>query len=195
MTEPIEPEVVSSNSAENAARRTAAAAQRFLRNSGRALLLRGILVLIAGLLMFYRPEATLIYTIMFFGVYILCEGVFSLIRTGRSVPDGVQPFGCTGIFLTVLGVVMIASPWKFGELAVLLLGIWMLVSGLGVIAGAGMRTAGTVVSGILSILCGIFFLTAPWIGIATLGWMIAIPFLLAGCAMIGGALTLCRMKC
>lgn len=195
MTDPIEPEVVSVNSAEDAARQTDAAAQQFLRSSGRTLLLRGILVLLAGLLMFYNPEKTLIYTIVFFGVYILCEGIFRLVRTSRSVPDGTQPFGCTGIFLTVLGVVMIASPWKFGEVAVLLLGIWMLMSGLDTLAGAGVRTAGTMISGVLAILCGIFFLAAPWIGIATLGWMIAIPFLLAGIAMIYGALVLSRVKC
>ena len=195
MTEPIEPEIVTENDAGDAARQTAAAAEQFFRKSGKLLLLRGILVLIAGLLMFYRPEATLIYTIVFFGVYILCEGVFCLIRTSRSMPDGTHPFGCTGIFLTVLGLVMIAAPWQLSTMAVLFLGVWLLVSGLGTVAGAGMRTVGTAISGVLSILCGIFFLAAPWIGIATLGWLIAIPFLLAGCAMIGGALTLCRVKC
>lgn len=194
MTEPIEPEVVDAQE-EKADCECCAAARKLLQYSKNFLLLRGILVLLAGLLMFYNPEKTIIFTIVFFGVYILCEGIFSLIRTSRSAPDGAQPFGCTGIFLTVLGAVMIAMPWKFGEMAVLLLGIWMLASGFGTIAGAGARTAGTTVSGALSILCGVFFLAAPWIGIATLGWLIAIPFLLAGIAMIYGALVLSRAKC
>ena len=193
MTEPIEPEIVNEREGK-ASCGSCAAANRFSRNSGKLLLLRGILVLLAGLLMFYNPQATIIYTIMFFGVYILCEGIFSLIRTSREMPDGTQPFGCTGIFLTVLGAVMIAAPWKLSEMAVLFLGIWLLISGFGTIAGAGMRTAGGTISGALSILCGIFFLAAPWIGIATLGWMIAIPFLLSGIAMIYGALVLSRVK-
>lgn len=194
MTEPIGPEVVGEHDGK-ASCDSCAAARKLLQCSKNFLLLRGILVLLAGLLMFYNPEKTIIYTIMFFGVYILCEGIFSLVRTSRSVPDGAQPFGCTGIFLTVLGAVMIAAPLKLSEMAVLFLGIWLLVSGLGTIAGAGARTAGTTVSGALSVLCGIFFLAAPWIGIATLGWLIAIPFLLSGIAMIYGALVLGSVKC
>lgn len=195
MTEPIEPEVVDAqDSSGTLSRETAAAGRQFLRGAGNLLLVRGILVLLAGLLMFYNPQTTLIYTILFFGIYVLSEGIFNLIRSSRSMPDGTQPFGCTGIFQTVLGLAMISAPWKFGAMAVLLLGLWLLVSGLGNVLGAGARTGGTMISGVLSILAGVFFLATPWVGVATLGLVIAIPFLLAGGAMIFGAVSLHRLN-
>ena len=189
MSEPVEPEVV-----EAVPVGTGSNFERAAAGAGTFLVVRGILFIILGALMLVNPVATITIAIMVMGCYILMEGIFMLRAAYRMTPPGAHPFGCSGIFMVLLGLVALFSPWWLGEMAILFLGVWQLVSGIQCLMFPGTRTPGTLLSGIFSVLTGLFFLSTPVFGLAALGVLIAIPFFLSGMAMLTGGLSLRKLR-
>ncbi len=158
---------------------------KFLKASKAALLLRGVIFLIFGLLMLFKPAAAIASIVIILGVYVLFEGITMLIST-FSMPKPARPLMLVNaIMLLILGGVSIFAPMMMGQFAIIFFGVWQLMTGLQCLLLPARRgRAGTVTSGILSIIAGLFFIGAPLFGLLAFAWLFAVLFFVSGLLML-----------
>lgn len=144
--------------------------------------LRGVVALIFGLLTLSRPGITLSVMILFFGAYAFVDGLFtvvSAIANRHGEPHWVALlFG--GLFGVLIGIVTFAMPHMTAIILLYFIGFWAIFSGATEIAAAiRLRRVINdewllVLVGVVSILFGIFLISAPargalavalWIGL------------------------------
>jgi uncharacterized membrane protein HdeD (DUF308 family) len=155
-----------------------------------ALLVRGIAAVLFGLAAIFWPGPTLFVLIVFFGAYVLVDGIFALVA-------GIRGSGSRRWLLLAegaLGVVaaLIAFFWP-GETALVLLYViaaWAIFTGiLKVVMAISLRREIEnewlmVLSGVLSVLFGIILAALPGVGLLSLAWLIGIYALIFGIALI-----------
>jgi len=158
-----------------------------LNGPGRILIWRGIVFLLFGVLLWVRPLAAIPIVVMIFGVYVGIEAIAMLIGM-MQYPTGSSRalMLLNAVILLLLGVAAVVFPWVMGEYAIIFLGAWQLISGIQcvLLTSKAKHRAKTFFSGILSILAGIFFIAAPFIGLLTLSWLFAMLFVASGITML-----------
>ncbi len=108
----------------------------YIRNSDEASsvnLVLGIIELVAGIILFSNPGAFVNWVVVFMGIFILVMGfedlaeahAFSVMRAPSAALRTVL-----AIITICLGVVVIASPFAFVELAFTIAGIALIVNGI-----------------------------------------------------------------
>lgn len=158
-------------------------------------LIRGILLVIIGILMFTRPGATLLSLLWFMGIYWIMDGVFSLIEgvRGHSEKSRVWLF-ISGIVSILGGLVILGNPIVSGlvggTFVAYLIGFAILVSGIMMIF-AGREKNGVrqwsvwgLIMGILYSLFGLFVISNPLVTMVTLTWVFSIWAIVAGVTAI-----------
>ena len=155
-----------------------------LRTLGRnwwALALRGVAAILFGILAFAWPGITLFVLVLFFGVYMLVDGIFAIVAAVRAA--GREARWWLLLIEGVLGVLagLVAAFWP-GLTALALLyfiAAWAIVTGILEIAAAvrlrreiaGEWALG--LSGLLSLLFGVLLVVIPApAGILSLLWLI-----------------------
>jgi uncharacterized membrane protein HdeD (DUF308 family)/sporulation protein YlmC with PRC-barrel domain len=155
-----------------------------LRTLGRnwwALALRGVAAILFGILAFAWPGITLFVLVLFFGAYMLVDGIFAIVAAVRAA--GREARWWLLLIEGVLGVLagLVAAFWP-GLTALALLyfiAAWAIVSGILEIAGAirlrreieGEWALG--LSGALSLLFGVLLVVIPApAGLLSLVWLI-----------------------
>jgi uncharacterized membrane protein HdeD (DUF308 family) len=155
-----------------------------LRTLGRnwwALALRGVAAILFGILAFAWPGITLFVLVLFFGAYMLVDGIFAIVAAVRAA--GREARWWLLLIEGVLGVLagLVAAFWP-GLTALALLyfiAAWAIVSGILEIAGAirlrreieGEWALG--LSGALSLLFGVLLAVIPApAGLLSLVWLI-----------------------
>ena len=162
----------------------------------RPILLRGMISLIFGVFAFAWP-GTLLTLLLFYGGYLLADGVLSMIAT-LSVGPVVGPWwlGGAGVASIAAGVFTVAWPGASSLALLYVMAIWAIVSG-------GLHVTGAIAlwkeiedewllaaSGILSIFFGVLLGTHPGISALTLSWAIGCYPILYGLFLIGLSLRL-----
>jgi uncharacterized membrane protein HdeD (DUF308 family) len=152
-----------------------------------AVLLRGVLAVMFGVLAFAWPAVTLAVLVLMFGYYALADGVFSLVAAaggGRREHRWVLALeGVVGIWA---GVVTLRAPHVIASVLIFFLSFWAMTSGFLRIAAAfrlRREISGELwlaASGILSVLFALMLLIRPAVGAVGLVWI------LAGYAMVIG---------
>ena len=154
-------------------------------------LIRGILLVIFGILMFTQPGATLMSLLWFMGIYWIVDGVFSLIEgvRGHAEKSRIWIF-ISGIVSILGGLFILGNPIVAGlvgsTFVAYLIGITILISGIMMIFagrdndGARQWSFWGLVMGILYVLFGIFVVTHPVATMATLTWLFSIWAIVAG---------------
>lgn len=154
-------------------------------------LIRGILLILFGILMFTQPGATLLSLLWFMGIYWIVDGVFSLIEgvRGHAEKSRIWMF-LSGIVSILGGLFILGNPVVAGLISgsflAYLVGIAIIVSGLMMIfAGRdkdGVRqwSVWSLIMGILYLLFGLFVITHPVATMATLTWLFSIWAIVAG---------------
>ena len=154
-------------------------------------LIRGILLVLFGILMFTRPGATLLSLLWFMGIYWIVDGVFSLIEAVRGHPEKSRFWLLISGVVSILGGLFIlgnpiVAGLVGGTFMAYLIGIAILVSGIMMIV-AGREKDGVrqwsvwgLLMGILYVLFGLFVMANPLVTMVTLTWVFSIWAIVAG---------------
>ena len=145
--------------------------------------LRGLAAIIFGILAFSVPGMTIVFLIIYWAVYVLLDGVFSLsasFKGGSPAPRWWMIL--SGLLSIVAGAICIANPAIAAETFVLILGWLCIFKGtFELIGGLSAKSGWFIIAGILSLLLGGWCISAP-LYVATL-----IIKLIAAFALIGGS--------
>jgi uncharacterized membrane protein HdeD (DUF308 family) len=160
-------------------------------------LLRGLAAIAFGVLAMAWPGITLVFLLVCYGAYALADGIIALIAacTGGTVAPRWW-LVLVGLFGLAAGVVTLLYPGLTAVLMLNFLAIWCVVRGLFEIIGAiALRKEidnewMLVVSGILSILVGLFLLASPGVGLVVLLWTLGAFGIAFGLLLVGLSLRL-----
>lgn len=153
---------------------------RTLAQNWWAIVLRGVVAVLFGLAAFAWPGLTLAALVLLFGLYALVEGVLAVLwalvnRRAGAFPWGVFLAGLAGI---VFGVLTLLSPGLTALAVLYLIATWAIVRGVfEIVAAVHLRREidnewllG--LSGLLSVILGIFMILAPGAGALAVVWWI-----------------------
>jgi len=144
------------------------------------LVLRGVSAIVFGVLAFLWPGVTIEVLILFFGVYMLVDGVFTVVAAvgGRAHTEHWVLLLCEGLLGIGVGIVTWIAPVVAGIALLMYVAAWALVTGvLEIVAAIRLRReiAGEfwlALSGVLSIGFGVLLVAFPLAGALTLVWVL-----------------------
>ena len=154
-----------------------------------ALLIRGIVFFVLGLIGLFRPIGSLAAVTIILGFLLLIDAVGALFLT----------FACRrylGVFWSLLlcaaGIAMIVNPVKADVLIAVVLGVWLIATGVSELVSASVSPSRFFLSGsgILSILIGVLLVVAPFAGLAAFSTIVAVLLLISGVEMLALAIGL-----
>jgi uncharacterized membrane protein HdeD (DUF308 family) len=161
-----------------------------------AYLIRGILAILFGLVIWTRPLAGTGFLVWLFGIFVFVEGIFAVVAAfgGRKGNPNWWAVFIQGLVGILIGIVMFTNPLMTAVFFVRLLGLWAIIVGVFRIVGAlRLRTevAGEwmhVVGGIITVLLGIIVIAWPAGGVLAFAWLIGLFAVLIGAFLIGVAM-------
>jgi uncharacterized membrane protein HdeD (DUF308 family) len=157
-----------------------------------ALLLRGIIATLFGLLCIFMPIAAFTGLVIYLGAYMLVDGIFTIItaiserKTYRNW-TWLLLFGLLGI---VAGIITFLNPFATGTALIYLIAVWAMLIGIAEVVWAirlrkVIKSEGWyILSGILSIVFILIILFYPAVGAVTLALMFGIYALVIGVILI-----------
>jgi uncharacterized membrane protein HdeD (DUF308 family) len=156
------------------------------------LLLRGIAAIVFGVLAFIWPGVTLLTLVIFYGAYVLVDGVLSLWAaiTGEG---GMAPrwwLVIVGLLGILAGLLTFFWPGVTALVLILFIGAWALVRGVFEIIGAIQLRKEIdnewmlILGGVLSVIFGLGVMILPGAGALALVWVIAIYAVAFGIVMV-----------
>jgi len=161
------------------------------------LLLRGIAAIIFGLLAFAWPGLTLVTLILFYGAFVLVDGVLAVIAaiTG-GVPGSRWWLAIIGLLGIAAGLVTFMMPGLTAVLLLLFIAGWAIATGVFQIIGAIKLRKEIdnewllILGGIISVLFGVSMMLAPGAGALALVWVIGAYSVVIGVIFVALALRL-----
>ena len=169
---------------------------RDLARNWKAVLVRGIVAILFGLVFLFAPLASLVLSIYVFAGFAIAIGVTALIAGIRSA----SPSRGQMILEGVLGIAagLIALFWPGGTLvaAVFLIAAWAVITGvIQIIEAIKVREEidnewWLVLGGAASVVFGVLIALQPAVGIFTVGFLIGVYALIFGIAIVLLALKL-----
>jgi len=161
------------------------------------LLLRGIAAIIFGLLAFAWPGLTLVTLILFYGAFVLVDGVLAVIAaiTG-GVPGSRWWLAIIGLLGIAAGLVTFMMPGLTAVLLLLFIAGWAIATGVFQIIGAIKLRKEIdnewllILGGIISVLVGVSMMLAPGAGALALVWVIGAYSVVIGAIFVALALRL-----
>ena len=157
----------------------------------------GVLSVVAGVIILFRPSESLPTLAVIAGIFLLLDGILeladSLLRRTRN--RGLVAL--LGVLTAIVGVLLIRHPVESVTAVALLIGIWLIAAG--VIRYVSAFEADTydgwhALAGLIELIAGIVIVVVPDIGFATLAVFVGIAFILNGIGMfaLGGNLRTLR---
>jgi uncharacterized membrane protein HdeD (DUF308 family) len=155
-------------------------------------LLRGIFMVLFGIIALVSPGIALLTLVWVFGVYAILDGIAAVmlgIRT-RGEPHWVWTL-IQGVVSVLAGLVALVWPGVTALALLFIVAFWAVMLGVGEIGGAfaarrrGSNAWGwTLAAGVLNVVFGVLLLIWPASGILTLVWLVGIFALAGGIALI-----------
>jgi uncharacterized membrane protein HdeD (DUF308 family) len=148
------------------------------------LALRGILLIVIGLLAFVSP----LVWVTFVGIYMLIDGMVMLVSGFGDQPSGESrwPLIIVGILGLLAGLIVLWNPALGGITLTIVIAAWAIVTGiLTIIAAIRVREEidnewWLIISGVLAIIFGILVFQNVLAGILTIAWVFGIFAIVAG---------------
>jgi uncharacterized membrane protein HdeD (DUF308 family) len=148
------------------------------------LALRGVLLIIMGLLAFVNP----LVWITFVGIYMLIDGVSMLFSGFGPQPMGQSrwPLVVIGILGIIAGLIVLVNPVLGGITLTIVIAAWAIVTGiLEIIAAIRLREEidnewWLILTGVLAIIFGILVFQNVLAGLLTIAWVFGIFAIIAG---------------
>jgi uncharacterized membrane protein HdeD (DUF308 family) len=153
--------------------------------SGWLLITVGVISVVAGILALVYPEITLLALGLIAGINVLLLGILALVDAvaGEGSAGARILVGMLGVLGVLGGIVMMRRPGETVLVIVLVLGLWLILSGiteaivaLSEPADRGMRLLAAFVDFVI----GILILALPKVSLATVAVLVAIAFLVRG---------------
>jgi len=159
---------------------------------------RGVIALLFGIGALAYPGPTVFILIIFFGVYVLVDGVTALVM---GLGERKRPaYVLLGLVSIAAGMFAIIRPGATALALLWLIGIWALVRGIGeIVAAIQIRKEvegewAIALSGVISVLFGLFVLARPGAGALAMLWLIAIYAFASGLLKLMLGFKLRRVK-
>ncbi|MDP9328884.1 MAG: HdeD family acid-resistance protein [Actinomycetota bacterium] len=154
-------------------------------------ILRGLLAIIFGIVAFLAPGFALGTLVILFAVWMLIDGAGALVNTMQARGKGSWWLGLIeGIAGIVAGVVALFWPDITALVLLLLIGSWAIVTGV-LEVWAAIRLRAIIqgelflaLSGILSVLFGLYVIVFPGLGVYSVLWLIGFFGILYGLTLI-----------
>ena len=155
-----------------------------------ALVLRGVIAILLAVVTFAVPGVTIAFLVTVFGIYALIDGLLAIFSTVKAVQGHRRwaAFLIEGIVGILFGLYAILAPVGAAAIFVTILAFWALLTGVAEIFAAirlSRHIQGElllIVTGVLSILLGVFLLARPVAG------AIFFVYVLAGYGLVFGFL-------
>jgi uncharacterized membrane protein HdeD (DUF308 family) len=156
-----------------------------------AIVLRGVVAVVFGVVALAAPGAVLLSLAFFFGIYLLVDGIIGLVSSARAV----MAHGHWGALLAeavlniLMGLIALFIPAAAVLAFVLLMAAWALVSG-GLMLAAAVKLHASHGSwwlglgGVASLIWGVLLVTAPLMGAVVLTWWLGIYAIVFGIALL-----------
>lgn len=156
------------------------------------LLLRGLLAVAFGVLLFTRPSISVAILITFFGAYSLVDGVFSAYSaiSQRSQHEHWVLMLVGGLCGIAIGLITFYSPGITAIVLLFYIAIWSIIIGISQIIMAVKLRAEIKgefwlgLAGLVSVLFGLYLIYNPGAGILSVIWVLAAYAVLFGFLMI-----------
>lgn len=162
------------------------------------ILVRGLLLVLVGLIALFWPTGSFATLLRIVGLLLLVDGVTALLA-GRGGGDR-RALTASGIASLVVGVVLLVVPGASARLAFTLIGLWALLAGANHLwswwrapANAPERDTTRAV-GLVAAAAGLVLIFWPATGMVALGWVLAVVALVVGAAMLYLAARLKRLE-
>lgn len=149
------------------------------------LLLRGLVLFLLGLLGLYNPVFVLTGVTMVIGGVILLFAIAAFLmswNSGRVSASLLVLF----FLLAAAGVGLLLYPLYFDMFIMIVVGVWLIVTGIWGILSVQKRFGQLVLPmpGLVAVLIGVLLVVAPFIGVAAISWTAALLMLLSGAEML-----------
>ncbi|CAB4868940.1 unannotated protein [freshwater metagenome] len=171
---------------------------RELRSLWWIFMLFGVLALAAGIILIAWPGISLVTLAVVAGIFLLVDGVFAVVGSilaGKGA-EGRGLLAIIGVLSVIAGIVMVKHPFNTLVILVIILGLWLVLSGIVrfVAAVAEQENRPTNIAvGIFDLVAGIVILVWPGIGLSTLAILAGIIFIARGVVFFAGGLQLRRL--
>ncbi len=152
------------------------------------LTVKGVLLIVFGLLALFSPGATFLSLILILAIFMVIDGVFSLagVVLNRKSTGDKSLLLIEGIISLVLGIIVYRNPDAALLFVTVAISIWAIFSGVSkILIALQLRKEikgefWMILSGIISVIFGIVVFAQPGIAVVTLMWIIAVFALLIG---------------
>ncbi len=149
-----------------------------------ATLFLGVVTVILGLIVSFRPSGSLNVIAVLIGILMIISGIFHLIRVFDRYEQHRVWLGIAGLLYVVIGVVLIRHLHLTVALIGLIVGITWIVQGLsalfGGIGGSREGRGWWIFFGIVSLIAGIVVVAAPVSSVTVLAVLLGIWFIVMG---------------
>lgn len=157
-----------------------------------ALVLRGVVAILFGLIAFFWPGITLVSLVLMFGAYAFIEGIASVVLGIREYGERERWWGTllSGLVSVGAGIVTLLSPGITALALLTLIAVWAILrGGLDIVAAIRLRHVIQgewllALGGILSIGFGLLLLARPGAGALAVVWWIGAYTLVLGAVLI-----------
>ena len=155
----------------------------FFHANRSALIIRGLVFFILGLIGLFRPIGSLAAVTVILGIFLLLDAMGALFLSIACR----QIFGFFwSLLLCIAGISMIVRPVEADVLIAVVLGVWLIITGVSELISVHVSPSKFFLSGsgILSILIGILLAVAPFAGLAAFSTIVAVLLLISGIGML-----------
>jgi uncharacterized membrane protein HdeD (DUF308 family) len=163
-----------------------------------AVALRGLVAILYGVVALVWPGLTLEILVLFFGAYMLLDGVFAIIAafTHRAGHDSWWVLLLEGLLGIAAGIITVLRPGLATLVLIYIISFWAIVTGvLEIVAAIRLRKEIQgewllALSGIVSLVLGVVLLLNPAAGALTVAWLIGVYAILFGAMLLSLGLRL-----
>lgn len=156
-----------------------------VHESGWLLIAVGAASIVAGILALVYPDITLLALGLIAGINVLLLGILALVEAvaGDGSAGARILVGMLGVLGVLGGIVMMRRPGETVLVIVLVLGLWLILSGIteAIVALAEPADRGVrLLAALADFAIGILILALPEVSLATVAVLVAIAFLIRG---------------
>jgi uncharacterized membrane protein HdeD (DUF308 family) len=161
------------------------------------LALVGLLSIVAGVIILFKPSNSLATLAVIVGIFLLLDGILELVASLMKTTRNRGMTALFGVLSAIVGVLLIRHPIGGVAAVALLIGIWLIAVGVIRFATAFdelQHRSWHALAGAFEIVAGIAIIASPDIGYATLAILVGFGFILNGIGMTGLGLAMRRVR-
>ena len=150
------------------------------------LVLVGVLSVVAGVILLFKPSDSLATLAVIAGIFLLLDGILELVDSFLRGTSNRGMVALLGVLTAIVGVLLIRHPIGGVTAVALLIGIWLIAVGVIRFATAFEEyehRGWHALAGLVELIAGIVIVATPSIGYTTLALLVGIAFIFNGIAM------------